>query len=135
MSPLLPKTITLGLCAWLLVLFGAVIPMHDRGAWSARLDGAGAQAAGGAILCPLCRLILPKGERDAPASPVPADSNSSCPICHFSGTLDLPTPGLVLANLSERLDWLAAERIDAHRPSDPAPPRRLAGRAPPPANA
>ncbi len=130
-SWMLQRFTTLAMAAWLGVLFCAVIPMHDRGAWSARLDGSAQQTAGGEVLCPLCVLVLPAGERDAPTPPSPADSGSACPICHFNGTLDLPAPGLVLVALSERLDWLAARRDDAHRPAEPAPLRRLAGRAPP----
>ena len=127
---MLQRLTTLAMCAYLGVLFCAVIPMHDRGAWSARLDGS-ADAASSAVLCPLCRLVLPAGERNDPASPAPARPGSACPICHFSGTIDLPGPGLVLVTLAERLDWLAAERDDALRPAEPAPLRRLAGRAPP----
>ena len=126
---------TLAMCAWLGVLFCAVVPAHDRGGWSARLDGTAEGSAGGATLCPLCKLVLPGQEPDTPAAPPtpapPAPFGSSCPICHFGGTLDLPTPGLVLVELSERLDWLAAQRGDGARPAEPAPPRRLAGRAPP----
>ena len=130
---MLQRLTTLAMCAWLGVLFCAVIPAHDRGAWSARLDGTAEPAAGGALLCPLCELVLPADERDAPAAPggTPAERGSSCPICHFNGTLNLPAPGLVLVAISERLDWLAAQRDDAHRPAEPAPLRRLAGRAPP----
>ncbi|BAM02881.1 hypothetical protein [Phycisphaera mikurensis] len=130
---MLQRLFTCATCAWLGVLFCAVIPMHDRDAWSARLGGTAAASPGGEVLCPLCVLVLPGGENPGrtPAPGGPAEPGSSCPICHFSGTLDLPAPGLVLIASSERLDWLAAQRDDAHRPAEPAPLRRLAGRAPP----
>ena len=128
---MMQRLTTFAMCAWLGVLFCAVIPVHDRAAWSARLDGSVSQASGGEMLCPLCRLVLGEEKKDAPDSPVPAEPGSSCPICHFSGTIDLPTGGMVLVAISERLDWLAAEREDARRPAEPAPLRRLAGRAPP----